>query len=211
MTLFTRQKKTWRRRNFFIKKGFQARFIMKFMGVVMTGSAMSGYIMYLFISKDAEDTFYRSHIRLSSTGEMILPTLLKVNMGVLALVLIAVVVITVLISHKVAGPLHRLGKETEKMAEGDLTGNFKLRTNDELKGLATSFEDMNRELKTLFNEIRLQAEDIDNSAGKLFEHYSFVKRNRLGVINNRWAGEKIEELSKGAFALGQKLARFKRA
>ncbi len=211
MTLFSSQKKTWRRRNFFIKKGFQSRFIMKFLGVVMSGSAMSGYIMYLFISKDAEDTFYRSHIKLSSTGEMILPSLLKVNMGVLVVVLLAVVVITVLISHKVAGPLYRLGKETEKIADGDLTGNFKLRTNDELKGLATSFEDMNRELKTLFNDIRQQAEEIDSSANKLYEHYSFVKRNRLGVINNRWAGDRIEELSKGAFALGRKLSRFKRA
>ncbi len=209
--LFSRQKKTWRRRNFFIKKGFQSRFIMKFLGVVMSGSAMSGYIMYLFISKDAEDTFYRSHIRLSSTGEMILPSLLKVNMGVLVVVLLAVVIITVLISHKVAGPLYRLGMETEKIADGDLTGNFKLRTNDELKGLATSFEDMNRELKTLFSDIRQQAEEIDTSANKLYEHYSFVKRNRLGVINNRWAGDRIEELSKGAFSLGQKLSRFKRA
>ena len=47
MTLFTRQKKTWRRRNFFIKKGFQTRFIMKFMGVVMTGSAMSAAITHI--------------------------------------------------------------------------------------------------------------------------------------------------------------------
>ncbi len=140
-----------------------------------------------------------------------MPTLLKVNLGVLAFVLLAVALLTLLISHKVAGPLYRLGKATDKIAEGDLTGSFRLRTNDELKGLASSFDDMNRDLKVLFNEIRQHAEQIDSSATKLFEHYEFAARNRTGDSSNDWPDEKIEELSKSACVLGEKLSKFKRA
>jgi nitrogen fixation/metabolism regulation signal transduction histidine kinase len=132
-----------------------------------------------------------------------------VNLGVLILVLFAVAVITLLISHKVAGPLYRLGQATEKIAVGDLTGSFRLRTSDELKGLASSFEEMNRDLKAIFGEIRQHAEQVDGSATKLFEHYESAVRNGMGVPRNSLTGRKIEELSKSASALGESLLKFK--
>src|SRR3990170_8342503 len=107
MYLFRSHDRPWRRRNYFIKKAFQARFVMRFLAVVLTGSALSGYLLYSFTGREVQDAFYSGHIKLSRTGEIILPSLLKVNSGVLALVLLTVIVVVLVISNKVAGPLYR--------------------------------------------------------------------------------------------------------
>jgi methyl-accepting chemotaxis protein len=157
-------KKRWRRRNFFINKNFQTRFILKFLGIVAVASAASGWLMYSLVNKDVEDVFYSSHIHISTTGQLLLPAMLKVNAGVLAFTLLAVALLTLFITHKVAGPVYRLGKAAEKISGGDFTGNFRLRENDELKGLANTFEEMNNGLKERLSSLRMNAEEISARA-----------------------------------------------
>jgi len=205
---FNREKKAWRRRNYFINKEFQARFIIKFLSVTLIGSAISGYVMFLMVERDVEHTFYSSHIRLGTTGQLLLPTLLKVNFGVLAAVLLAVAIITLLITHKVAGPLYRLGRSAEKIADGDLTGSFNLRTNDELKGLARSLDTMNSRLKERFSELKAQAEDIDRAAENLLFQYAYANLNKF---NEEKAAEsdKIRDFATTVETFSRNMSRFK--
>lgn len=208
MLFFRTSERPWRRRNYFIKKGFQGRFILKFLGVVTFGSAMSGYVMYLLVDKDVEDAFYSSHIKLSTTGQLLLPTLLKVNFGVLVLVLLAVAAITLSISHKVAGPLHRLGRDAERIGRGDLTGSFRLRTNDELKSLAKTFEDMNKDMKERFNGLRSQAEEVERAADDLVIKYACSSFNRTGP-EEEVVEAQIDRLLKTVDIFGKELSRFR--
>lgn len=202
MFFFKDKQGLWRRRNYFIKKEFQVRFIARFLGVVAAGSAASGYIMYLLVNREVSDTFYTTHIKAASTGEMFLPAMLKVNIGVLVPVLAGVILLTLIISHKVAGPLLRLGRDTEKIARRDFTGDFRLRAGDELGSLAQSFEEMNEELKKRFNELREQAEEISRAAEGL-------ARQQTQGDGGPALGERVERLSEDSAAFGRKLSGFK--
>lgn len=172
MFLRKKDERPWKRRNYFIKKGFQARFILKFLGIAVCGSAISGYFIYLLTSRNIENTFYSSHIKVASTGQLVLPALVRVNVGVVVLVLLAVIVLTLLITNKIAGPVYRMGKSTEKIGVRDFTTNFDLRSGDETKCLAESFEGMNRGLKDRFSRLRRQARNVDAAATSLLQLYS---------------------------------------
>jgi len=207
MYFFSSRQRPWRRRNFFIKKEFQARFIGRFLGILTVGCAISGYLMYILVNRDIEDAFYKTHLQLSSTGQLFLPSMIKANLGILALVVVAVAVVTLLISHKIAGPLLRLGRSTEKIAKRDFSGDFELRVSDELKSLAKSFEEMNEELKTRFNELRKQAEEIDQAAESLFYQQARESISRPGK-DELTVREHIERLSENSYAFGRQISKF---
>jgi len=208
MYLFRSHDRPWRRRNYFIKKAFQARFVMRFLAVVLTGSALSGYLLYSFTGREVQDAFYSGHIKLSRTGEIILPSLLKVNSGVLALVLLTVVVVVLVISNKVAGPLYRIGKSTEKIGTGDFSGDFRLRADDELKSLALSLEAMQNELREQFIDLKKESSDIERLSRRLFSQHLFTNRGKNGPDRGINRAD-LEELVRLARDLGRKLGRFK--
>lgn len=207
--MFLRKKddRPWRRRNYFIKKGFQARFILKFLGIVASGSALSGLFIYLLTTRNIENTFYSSHIKISSTGQLVLPTLVRVNFGIIVLVLLAVAVLTLFISNKIAGPVYRMGKTTEKIGVQDFTADFALRSGDETIHLADSFEGMNRALKDRFDRLRRQARNVDAAAEDLVQRYSAGDENLsfdMGPENRV-----VAELVAGVEALKSELSKLK--
>ncbi|MCL6609982.1 MAG: methyl-accepting chemotaxis protein [Peptococcaceae bacterium] len=74
---------------------------------------------------------------------------------------LAGVLLALIISGRISKPLGRLEKESERIAQGDLTGDeVTVKTNDEVGSLARAFNNMRRSLKGL-------VEDISSMAGKL--------------------------------------------
>jgi methyl-accepting chemotaxis protein len=207
MFLKKKEERPWRRRNYFIKKGFQARFILKFLGIVIFGSAISGCFIYLLTTRNIENTFYSSHIKISSTGQLVLPTLLRVNSGVIVLVLLAVAVLTLFISNKVAGPVYRMGKSTEKIGQQDFTANFTLRSGDETKYLAESFDDMNRGLKGRFDRLRRQAREVDMATDNLLQCCS--ARSESPSVGMEPEKRMTAELAGGVETLKSELSKLK--
>ncbi|MGC2423534.1 MAG: HAMP domain-containing protein [Nitrospirota bacterium] len=159
----------WRRRNYFVKKGFQSRFVARFLIVAVAGFAAAGYLVYRSAGKSAEELFYSNHFRLKSTSDLVIPALLKVNLLVALLILAAVSIVVLVISHRLAGPIFRLGKSAERIGNGDLTGSFDLRARDEIKSLSESFKQMNGSLREQFADMKREASAIESYSKKMLE------------------------------------------
>lgn len=82
-------------------------------------------------------------------------SLLASTSGVLAVGLLVVLaelaLLTVFVSHKIAGPMYRVQKFCESMRSGDLTSRMHLRKGDEMMEIA---EDLNRVAETVAGRIR---------------------------------------------------------
>ena len=153
----------YRRRNYFIKKGFQASFILRFILVIFFGIMVSSGIVYYLTSEKIEEAYYRSHIKIASTGEIVYPILLTANIITLGIIIIVTIIITLLISHKIAGPLYRIEKSIHEIGEGNLSFKIYLRAKDELITLAEIFNNMIAKLKGKIERIRDAAAYMDST------------------------------------------------
>lgn len=149
-----------RRKTYLIQRVFQTKFIVLFLLLVILGSAISGGLLYEKTSKELGDSYGEAHSKLKTTGEIILPNVLIVNVIAIVVIGIGTIALTVFISHKVAGPLYRFEKNAEQIARGDLTVVTRLRESDQVKSLADAFSKMTVELREKLLDIRQDSEKL---------------------------------------------------
>lgn len=122
----------------FIDKRFQTEFIFKFVLLLLVGTGVFVLAAYLILDRRLEETYYSAHFAIKSTGELLLPTLLALS-GVFVLVLgAAAFIITLYVSHHIAGPLFAIRRYLENISRGELDFEPKLRLKDQTTPLAES-------------------------------------------------------------------------
>ena len=114
------------RRNYYIDKGFQTKFIVKFCLLVAFGSALTVVLIYWLAQHSTTVGIADGRVAVHATAEYLLPLLLQTVFIELVIVSLAAIVMTVLFSHKLAGPLHRLKLMLAKLGEGDFSLSMKL-------------------------------------------------------------------------------------
>ncbi len=117
----------------------------------------------------------------------------------LLIVIFAMAAASILISHKIAGPIYRFKKSAASVTDGDLTVKFNLRKEDEFKDLADSLENMVGSLRQRIGGILSSVNEI---SGRL---------DKLSVSTPATAEDKrlISELKASLTALEKELSAFK--
>jgi methyl-accepting chemotaxis protein len=136
-----------RRRNYFIEKSFQARFMLKFCILVVFAGLLTIAALYIIGMRSTTVSIVSSRVVVKSTADFLLPVLIQTFLVVMVLVGTATILVTLFVSHQIAGPLYRLKKAMEQLSEGDFKVEIKLRKADQLKELADTFNTMVKKLK----------------------------------------------------------------
>ncbi len=143
-----------RRRILFIDKDFQAKFIAKFCMIVVISSVLVVALL-LFLSKNFTTVaIENTQVVVKNTSDFILPIIIETVSIVTVFTALAVIILTLLVSHKIAGPLYRLKKEIDVFKAGYLAANFKTRKSDQLKELAASLCEMGNSLASKHIELK---------------------------------------------------------
>ena len=108
-----------KRRILFIDKKFQARFIVNFCSLVAIGGVVITGLLYLLTMRSNTVSFVNSRVVVQSTADFLLPLLVQTVCIVMIIIGLFTVVVTLLVSHKIAGPLYRLKKVINTLGEGD--------------------------------------------------------------------------------------------
>ena len=149
--------RNYKRRQYFIKKQYQTRFILKFCLILVFGAIVSSSLLILFSQDTLTSSYSNSRLMVENTARAILPAVVLTNLITLVLISVAAIGVVLLISHKIAGPLFRFEKELNAIGEGDLTIRVALRKKDQLVGMAESLNAMTaklqRNLGALKNEL----------------------------------------------------------
>ncbi len=184
----------FRRRNYFIKKGFQARFILRFILVIFLGIIVSSGIVYYLTSKRIEEAYYRSHIKIASTGEIVYPILIAANIATVSIIIVITIIITLLISHKIAGPLYRIEKSIHELGEGNLSFKIYLRAKDELITLAEIFNNMIAKLRGKIEKMQDAAHHMDS----IINQWTIIKKMDKKALSKDVAviRKKVNEIEK---------------
>ena len=171
-----------RRKHYFVRKGFQVRFILKFCSLLLIGVILSTGLLFLFSRDTLTSSFQQSRLVIENTALAILPTAVYTNLVTLGLIAIATIIVILFISHKLAGPLFRFDKEIKKIGEGDLTTVVTLRNKDQITDLADTLNKMTASLREKILSIQegvaqsIERASQENASEKLNEQLNHLHK-----------------------------------
>lgn len=158
-----------KRKNYFIKKKFQAKFMLKFCFLVVLGAAITGAILYFFSADTVTTAFVNSRLSIVNTSDYILPILIGSSLISIALISIATAFAIMYISHRIAGPLFNIEKSIGEIGEGNLNLKINLRSTDEVIEMANRLNEMTgsirervRKIKNCVNDLTGQIDNLNN-------------------------------------------------
>lgn len=86
----------------------------------------------------------------------------------LLVLILAICAASILVSHRIAGPVYRLGKSVAAVNEGDLTVRFNLRREDELQDLANALEAMVRFLRSKLRHALTSIQELSDEMNRAY-------------------------------------------
>jgi len=149
-----KEKKPYKRRNYFVKKAFQLSFIFRFFILGLFFSFIVNVFMYFLLGSRIEETLFSAHITVKTVGDIVIPYLVFINIIVVVLVAIFSAVLIKSFHKKVSGPLFRFQKLMDGIAQGDLLSNVKLRKGDQLVEIQDRFNFMLDCLREKINGVK---------------------------------------------------------
>ena len=166
------QEPAYKRRIYFIENEFQARFILKFCLLVIVGGLLTVGILYLLAMRATTVSIVDSRVVVQNTANFILPVLIQTVIIVMVIVGLAVIAVTLFVSHKIAGPLYRFKKAIQALTEGDFSSEFKIRRLDQLQDLADAFNGM-------INKVRAELKALKYNFGSLKEKLDNISEHEI--------------------------------
>jgi methyl-accepting chemotaxis protein len=153
MTGFKRKKL-----NLAVKKELQRWLLVRMFGVVLLSSLVAAFILYFYAHKEVGDSYYDAHIAIRHVSDLLWPVIAAGSV----VSLLSGMFLAVFLPQKIAGPIYRIEKELEKLGEGDLTVEIRLRPGDPFHDLVGG---INQSVAGLRTHIRI-IQDICNELEK---------------------------------------------
>ncbi len=143
------------RRNYYIDKNFQTKFILEFCTLVAFGSLLIVTLIDWWARHSTTVGIANGRVAVYTTVKYFLPLMLQAIFVELVIVSSAAIVMTLLFTHKIAGPLYRLKVMLGQLGEGDFSSSMRLREDDQLQQVAVAYneavEKINGKLKKAKN------------------------------------------------------------
>ena len=180
-----------RRRTYLIKTGLQLRY----MGIIISTMLMVAFGVGWTI-------YHTSWSQIANTQDLTIDKLAdifdSVNSTLVRWIFVFIFIIAILsifVSHKIAGPVYRLEETTRVIASGDLTGKIYLRHGDELQDLQEAFNKMSDSLCKMVAKDREVIEKLVATGNRLRDtiEKKNLDHNAVEAINSALYGV-IEEL-----------------
>lgn len=168
------KKKPFIRKNYFIKKAFQTKFIIGFVFLLLVEALfIAGLFMHM--SGETLTTGYSgAHFVIEKTSSFFVVSFTIIALVVGTAMALAGGVIFILLSHRLAGPLYRFEETLSEMAGGNIAGRVKLRKTDQLKEMQTAFNKALDAIDGRLKEIKRGIGEADDLAGR-YESEGHVK------------------------------------
>lgn len=143
-----------------IERDFKLRFGVKFCLLTIIGMLALTLFIFFVTSENLDGSYRNAIVTIYKLKINIFPLLFSSFYSIVILVVItaAMVVISTLFSHKMAGPMVHLEKGLEVIGSGDLTYSSRLRKGDQLTAIS---EEMNSMVRSLNHKVRSSREALE--------------------------------------------------
>lgn len=173
-----------------IEKGFLRNFLFILLMIFITGTALSALVLYLSVHKPL-DTHYSAIISIA-TGirESIVATSIKTGIVFLVLIAAGAGLLTLLYTHRIAGPLYRIRQCTKSISEGRLDTEIRLRRKDAVTAFADSVNGMTQFYREKVSALSEELKNLEHAVSELDPSRGAVKdtkelRDKIHTIDRK--------------------------
>jgi methyl-accepting chemotaxis protein len=159
--------KGYKRKKYFIKKGFQSRFILRFLLVSSLWSILSIALFNFLAYKKIDTILYSMRLPAKNTGSLFLKEVLYANITALIFIVLTFLITARGIHKKIVRSLFRIRVDILRFARGDMGSRVMLSQEDEFKDFAEAFNGMALALQQRFSDIKNHLDRITESVIKL--------------------------------------------
>lgn len=129
------------RKKFMVERGFQIRFMAVIIIAMVLIALVTGMSMYTAVMQTLVNQFHGESLAViqhAITAKLFVRSLLLI---------LAIAIISVFISHRIAGPIYKFERILEAMAAGEKVREITLRKHDEFYRLARAINELIRARK----------------------------------------------------------------
>lgn len=154
-----------------LRLGFKLRFGLKLCLATLAGAAGLLALLLFSLSRSVGDSYGQAVFTLYELKVKVLPLVFASSYAVLVLGIVtaAVAAVSILYSHRIAGPVFRLGSDMERIGSGDFTVVTRLRGNDQLIDLADDLNAMVRSMNHTARGVRDALQALGEAEERLRE------------------------------------------
>ena len=176
-----------------IKRGYLTRFLLLLICIFIIGTTVSAIYLYLDIYRSL-DTHYSAILSIiTEIKETLIIRTIKINAFFFLLISAGIVILGILYTHRIAGPLYRIKLYAKMVGEGRLDSDVKFRYKDAIHSFGEFFNDMTKSysdrVTVLISEIQQfkdaiaelksrteKGEDTEIAMKRVLEQDSRIKR-----------------------------------
>lgn len=157
----------------------QIKFLLKFSVAVLIIFVTASLILYLLINGKFGESYFDSLSFLNHLNRNLVKYLFYSLSFQLIFIALATLFISLVNSHRIAGPLIRLEKTCEQIGQGEFPESLRIRAKDQAQDLAQSMDNFIQELRERIKNIVVHKEKISE---KRQEIDKFFKEERLDLV-----------------------------
>lgn len=160
-----------RRKSYFMPKSFQGKYIFYFF-LVSVFCVFLFTIIFSYMAAGSTSIVYdKYNFRVGATPAILIKQILLSNWAFILFGGVVTSFVTMLLMHRITGPLYRFDMILDKMIKYDFTEQINLRKHDEGKALASKFNEINKLLSSEINEMKELNKASEKCIGILLEKY----------------------------------------
>ena len=156
-----------------IKKGYLTRFLLPVICVFLFGTAISSIYLYLDLYRPLTTHYSAILSILTEIKESLIINTIKINAFFYLMVFLGIVILGIIYTHRIAGPLHRIKLYAKYISEGRLDTSIKFRRKDAIHKFAESLNEM---INSYSNRITAIDSDIQQLKEAITELKSLTEK-----------------------------------
>ena len=147
-----------------IKLSFSTVFQLKYCLIIAAVFACANFLLYLVINKALSGS-YLENLRTLYYLDQNLPLYLSI-MALLQIffILVLTLIITLLVSHQIAGPIFRYEEVLNRISTGQFPEQISTRSADQLKPMVDCLNDLTTFSRNVFGSARILSENINTDS-----------------------------------------------
>lgn len=175
------------------RRNYRLFLFVNSLAIIVLGAVITGWGVFWSFPAELGAGYHNVQAQVREVGHVLFWRVALLSAATSVLIVLAMVALHLVYSHRIAGPAYRIGLEAGRIAQGNLTGNVKLRQKDNLADMAELLNEMVLQYRRRINAVRDGLALIDEQSINVS---NFIQQGRDGVELKQMTGDLAASVKK---------------